>query len=205
MYNFHTSPHMNAPSLLLCALMVIFGLSNCFWGHKFFKMLIGVWGFLAGATGGIWMSIQFGIYGIWKLLVVIIGGILGTTLVMMVFYAGVFLFGALLGYFIALILLEAWPRWPELLVAGGLAILGGLVAISIQRPLLVLTTAYAGSWIAISAVTSLLWGHSFGRMPPVPNDIPRNMLSIFIVWIILGTLGMAYQFGLTGGKLLKSG
>ncbi|MBN1355567.1 DUF4203 domain-containing protein [bacterium] len=183
--------HISLPATQIIG--ILFGSVNCFFGYRIFRILIGIWGFFTGITSGMWISDTMGFYGIGKWIITLLLGIIGAALVSLLYFAGVFLLGALFGYFIlnlTAVHLHLTLSWIWIAVC---SLLGGLAALGIQKPILILGTAYTGAWLAvISALSYLL------NKPPwmidLPGDLPQTtQLFSLISWLAIGTLGMAFQ------------
>lgn len=170
------------------ALLVV-GALYAFAGHRLLRLVIGLTGFLlAGAVAGVfgaWLSHgNVWILGGFALL----GGVCGAMALFFLYRAGIFAIGGL-GMAVLLhgALIERPETWIPWAILGG-AIAGGLVAVFLERPVIILATAIIGSWLMTYAGAYLLLGEAL-----------RGELSGIHVWLIMGSwaalglLGIAVQ------------
>ncbi len=188
----------NLPFLITFAVTALFGLINCFWGFRIFKVILMFWGFLAGLILGLMAGSALAVSAMISLIMGLIGGFLGIFLVRMLFNAGVAALGGFFGYSVALAILYHRPdlnRWLVIITA---CLLCGLAALAMKKSILIVITAFSGSWLTVSAGASLILGKPFGQVPLSSPDIPDAWLWISISWAVLGFLGMMVQFMRTG-------
>eukprot|EP00178_Gracilaria_changii_P019214 TRINITY_DN55824_c0_g1_i1.p1 TRINITY_DN55824_c0_g1~~TRINITY_DN55824_c0_g1_i1.p1 ORF type:complete len:486 (-),score=71.28 TRINITY_DN55824_c0_g1_i1:893-2350(-) len=123
---------------------------------------------------------------------------------------GMFAVGAALGVILAscfktTFIASAYPADPELAFIVTAAVMGlmfGLVAICLQKQMLIFSTAYAGSAAATFGV-----GHFAGHFPTT-NDLANAEAGHLNAWLVLyillalfiGTAGMMFQFWLSQNK-----
>jgi hypothetical protein len=177
---------------LLFVILTVVGLATCFLGYGLFRLLLGAWGFLAGAALGAGALHGMNVEPLVQVLGALVAGIVGALAVSLLYLLGVFLFGAGFGVLVASVVLSHWPmtlEWPLILV---LAVLGGVAALALQRPLITLATAFSGAWLAVTSVIGLLRGCAIEAWPHrcVP---PSWSLAVVGVWLLLGLFGLAAQ------------
>lgn len=187
-------------SCLFLFLAVLFGVLSCFWGYRAFKVVLGIVGFAGGAYLGAGAGAYFtGGFGIVAVITGLIGGLIGAALVSVVYYAGIFVLGALGGWVIYTMIAGAAGYGPHLILLIVLALIGGILALFFQKFLIIVSTAFIGSWCIVSGGFSLL-GSDFG-----PFDLfyaPERLLRpvgglntiVVICWVALGLLGSIFQF-----------
>jgi len=187
-------------SFLFMILTVLFGILSCFWGYRAFKVVLGIVGFAVGAYLGAGAGVYFtGGFGVVAVITGLIGGLIGAALVSVVYYAGIFVLGALGGWVIYTMIAGAAGYGPHIILLIVLALLGGILALFFQKFLIIISTAFIGSWCIVSGGFSLL-GSDFG-----PFDIfcvPARLLRpvggfntiVVICWVALGILGAIFQF-----------
>jgi MFS family permease len=158
-------PMLGAEALLLAALLsVVLGLVNCFFGYRLFRFMLGVFGFLLGAVAGFFIasSVTDG-QVLWLVLGAIVGGLAGAALLSFLYVVGVFLAGAWAGAWLAglagtLTGLEL-PTWAVIIAAVAV----GIVALILQRVLLILVTAFGGAWAVAQVGDFLLQNYGIRR------------------------------------------
>ena len=178
-------------------LSVILGLMACFAGYRLFRLVLVVVGFLGGATlaaGLFWAFLpqQPALFGI---LVGIVGGIIGAVLLGFFYFAGVFVVGAGLGVLLATIL-SLNLNWERVLAAIILGVLGGVLALALQKLLIIVATAFLGSWAVLAGeVLFLGWSVPLDliRQPPVFWNSTWGT-AYLIAWLVLGGFGVAVQY-----------
>lgn len=135
------------PPVLALAL----GVLVCFFGHRLLKVVLGLVGFAAGAVaaGGLALLLSSGTQ-IVLLVASLIGGVLGTLILLWAFKVGVFLVGACGGVLLGGVLSASVSGVVQLVVIGVLALLGGLLAFRLQRVVIGLATAVIGASVMVS-------------------------------------------------------
>lgn len=168
------------------------GLLSCFVGHRLFRVVLGIYGFVAGALVA---SAMFGPgdpQG--ALLSMLIGGAVGALVLILAYFVGVALVGAALGA-ILIHLIWAWlgrephPFW---VIAGTVA--GALGALALQRYVIIAATAFAGAWTALVGALAIAVGRNategwvlYPLRPPVGYEW------MWIAWLMLGAVGLVVQ------------
>ena len=187
-------------SFAFLAVSVLVGLLCCFWGYRSFKIVLGIVGFAAGAYLGAIVAAHYtGGFGVIAVIAGVIGGLIGGSLVVTVYYAGVFILGALGGWVIYTMITGAAGYGPHTVLLILLALLGGILALFFQKFIIIVSTAFIGSWLIVSSGFSLL-GSGLG-----PLDLfycPERLLRpvgglntiIVICWVALGIAGSIFQF-----------
>ena len=138
-------------------------------------------------------------FGVIAIVAAVVGGLLGGALVVAVYFLGVFVLGALGGWVIYSMISQAFGNEAHIVLLVLLAILGGVLALFFQKFIIIVSTAFFGSWLVVSGGFSLL-GSELG-----PFDLfyyPIRLLRpvggtgtiIVICWVALGILGAIFQF-----------
>ena len=185
---------------------IILGLLTCFFGYRMFKIILGILGFFLGAAlaGSFAVSAisdsQFAL-----IFITIIGGIAGAVVLVAFYFLGVFLFGAGLGYLagVTLCLRMGWSH--EIIISFILAAVVGVLALLIQRFMIIVSTAFVGSWAVISGFYYLL-NEEFHL---IINSRIRESFSLveepsglilLLLWILLAIVGIIIQYSVTAKK-----
>jgi hypothetical protein len=187
-------------SSVFLIISVLFGILACFWGYRAFRVVLGIVGFAAGAYLGALAGAFFtGGFGLIAIITGLIGGLIGAVLVSLVYFVGVFVLGALCGWVVYTMIAGAAGHGPRIILLVVLALVGGILALVFQKFLIIVSTAFIGSWFIVSGGFSLL-GSDFG-----PFDLfhyPERLLRpigglntiIVICWVALGIFGSIFQF-----------
>ena len=181
------------------------GAMACFAGYRLFRLVLGVYGFILGA---LLASAMVGAGGTWTIvLAAVAGGALGALVLVAGYFVGVALIGAGLG---ALAVNLAWkpfggePHWAVVLVV---AAVGAIAAMSFQRYVIILATAFGGAWTMLVGAAALMSGPgaraaSAGSDVWVvyPNYTGPNGMWVYVAWIAIALTGTYVQLHTAGGK-----
>ena len=179
-------------------ILAVGGALACFAGHRLFRFVLGLYGFILGAMV---TTSMMGPANNWTLtLAAIVGGLVGAGLMVAAYFVGVGLVGALLS---ALALNAIWrvvggdPPVPLLVVV---CVLGALGALSIQRYVVVFGTAIVGAWTLIIGALALA-GNPKALIAASAGDVwilyPRDPLPgqwwVTLLWFGLALAGVVVQ------------
>jgi hypothetical protein len=180
------------------------GAVACFFGYRFFRAVLSVFGFI---LGGLMASSMVGPSDtMWMLGAWLVGGLIGMSLLYAGYYVGVALVGAGLGALVANLAFQATGDPPPFLIVLLASIVGAVGSMFLQKYFIVVGTAFGGAWTLILGVMALL-GDSAARAAAAGGNVwviyPLNPAPgqrwLPYVWVILGIIGAATQLGLTGG------
>jgi len=179
------------------------GAMACFAGYRLFRLVLGVYGFILGA---LLASSMVGAGATWTIaLAALAGGAAGALVLVAGYFVAVALIGAGLG---ALIVNVAWkpfggePHWAAVLVV---AAVGAVAAISFQRYVIVLATAFGGAWTMLVGAAALMLGPG-ARAASASTDIwvvypgyagPPSVW-VYVAWIAIGLTGTYVQMHTSG-------
>lgn len=202
-----TLPQISLPFALsgslvaLVALLV--GLLNCFLGYRLFRILLAIYGFVIGAGIAALVANQFfGGQQVLFLAAVVIGGLIGALLLAALYFVGVFVVGAAAG---ALLAYGAGAALGLTVPIIALAIAGavvGVLALFLQRIVIILATAFSGAWLALVGAIALASGHPL-VVDPVVSDpgtlqgVGLAPLAFVALVLVLGAAGVIVQFRTT--------
>jgi hypothetical protein len=186
--------------------LVLGGFLACFAGYRLFRLVLGIYGFIAGAM--LASSVMGSSNTVGMLLAALIGGLLGALILVFAYFVGIAIVGAGIGVFL---LHAVWARVsamdPPIAVVIGCALLGTIVAMILQRYVIVVGTAFGGAWTIIVGAAAVASDRVAPRgasaaeawifYPASPLNSPRWIL---LAWVGLGLLGTAVQLGLTGRR-----
>jgi hypothetical protein len=179
--------------LLAYVILVGIGLLNCFLGYRLFRLLLGVWGFVGGVALAAIVLQSAHVDPLVRTVGAILGGLICAVLVSALYLVGVFLFGAGFGLLIASLLQQHTPAtlaWPLILV---LAAIGGVAALVLQRPLIMLFTAFGGAWVVVAGTAAVV---THCPLQTFPEHCVRSSPWAFVIlgaWLVLGFVGLAAQ------------
>ncbi len=171
------------------------GLIECFFGYRILRFLLGVLGFIAGAVvcGSLGYELTDG-SEIVSIIAGIAGGVAGAFIMYTLYIVGVLAIGAALGYMVAAYIFSLLnqPAIPLILVlSAGVA---GILAAILQKPMIMIATAFGGAYAAVTGIAYLLL-RSFdpldlGFLDTLSED---QLYRMAIIWFGLGVFGLVVQ------------
>jgi len=185
----------------LIATAVAIGTLYCFLGYRTLRFVLGLTGFLM--AGGVAATLVNWISQGNQLAVLIalfIGGMCGAFALYFLYRTGVFLLGLMGTALIAHNVLSAQPdTWIPVAVIG-VAVLGGLVALLLERPVILLATAALGAWMVVSGVAYFIVGSGeLEGLTKVLESEEQRMIML-ASWAILAVAGALSQVATTKKK-----
>lgn len=208
------------------AIGIALGAVVCFFGYRLLRPTMFACGFLVGALvvstaiENMFSDASWEPTGVW--IGFIVGGLLCGTMVITLYNLGIFLIGAAGGVLLAIAcntsfgykLYPAHPSYVLITLIVIFAILGGVLARKLERPVIIVATSLVGSGVLIAGI-----GY-FGKSFPTSTDltqyrekdsktgewvytIPSAWWAYLAAMLALFGLGMLIQFGKTGktGKI----
>jgi len=185
--------------------LVLAGALACFAGYRLFRIVLGVFGFILGAMLA---SSLMGISNTVGLVVAaLVGGMVGAAILLFAYFVGIALVGAGVG---ALVSHVTWAFVgsgdPPVLAVIGLAVLGAIGAMFVQRHVIVVTTAFVGAWTLIVGILATV-----GDRGALAAKSASNVWILYpttapgygwmpFVWVALGLAGTTVQLAITGKK-----
>ncbi len=175
----------------------LFGLLICFFGYKIFRLVLAILGFVIGASfiAGVGFTLTDGNEILIILIAGIAGGLVAAVILLFLYSAGVFLLGALFGIsvFSGILILINIDTSPLLYIMP--AILGGIIALLLQKFMIILITSFAGAWIAVIGTLYVLNSNFNPFTPEFINNISEiDTYRILLSLIALGGLGFVVQY-----------
>ena len=182
------------------------GVLACFAGYRLFRVVLGIYGFILGAM--IASSVVGTSNTVGMIAAAIVGGLIGSLLLVLAWFVGVSLVGAGIGVLVAHIF---WSQLassdPPAIAVIAAAVAGALGAIFVQKYVIVAGTAFGGAWTIIVAAVNLfpqMQGITRGESDTevwilYPTSTPGVRWAP-IAWIGLGLLGSIVQLSTTGGR-----
>lgn len=191
------SEDFNKVFQLLHILIVVWGLADCFFGFRIFKLTLTLLGVVMGALLGIVLGGALFDGGLIALSSgFILGGILGGALAFYVYLVGVFVLGFGGGVILAAPLLE--PFWGSainiLLVIG---VLSGILSIFLVKVMIVVITAVTGAFRVVFGASYLMGGYNFFDAITDPESLPTALAEsdgLFWTMAITAAAGILVQF-----------
>lgn len=191
--------------IVFTLLAIGLGLVFLLFGYAFFRVLLPIWGFIAG--------MMFGIQGIESLtgsstflstsLGLFVGFFLGLLLAFVAYYVyalAIIIWGASVGYLLGQgLMLAIGFQYGFLVWMVGIAAAVGMTVLFMQarmpRFIIMLLTASAGAMAIITGLFAL-----FGQVPTAPAALGLTRLMVYgswfwiITWAIIAGFGLAVQY-----------
>jgi hypothetical protein len=187
-------------------LLLLGGAVACFAGYRLFRVVLAIYGFIFGAMLA---SSVMGISNhLGMLIAALIGGILGAVLFTFAYYVSIGLIGAGMG---AALLQAVWhyaktsdPPSVAVIIA---AVAGAVVAMALQRYVIIVSTACSGAWTLLIGGLAIAGNRAAERAAAggnvwilYPFSPSYGQRWVSIAWILLSVVGIAVQTGMTGKK-----
>jgi hypothetical protein len=186
----------------LSAAVVAWGLLDCFFGYRIFRVMLTVAGGVVGAWLGHAAVGAFALGSSWDLPGMVVGGLLGIGLTFLLYLAAVFVTGFFFGLGLGVLLLSHFHPMVALLSGCVLGLIGGFLAVKLQQVLITLSTALLGSFrsiVALSYFTGKMDWMYYARQPAQVPALLENNGWMFPSILVLATVGALCQFGFGSG------
>ncbi len=181
------------------------GALYCFFGYRIFKIILGILGFIGGASAA--AAVAFDIFGREQVILIVaglVGGIMGAVLMVVLYFIGIFLLGAWLGSLLGILLTGGGGSTVETVIILTLAVMGGIVAVLLQKLMIILSTALGGSWSIVSGIFYFVGG-GFGPIrsfqyhpnPKILRSMGVQGYVMLLCWVLLGIAGIIVQYRIT--------
>ena len=164
-------------AVLVLGILAGVGALYCFFGYRLLKLILGLTGFLlAGSTAAV--LVGFLSYGNVPAMAVavFIGGLCGAMALFFLYKTGIFCVGMLGAVVVAYQILQGRPEPWILWAVAGLGLMGGFLAILIERPIMTLASAAIGALmmtqVGLTPGTRDCWRNSPSKPPKRANDCP---------------------------------
>ena len=190
--------------------LLLGGVLACFAGHRLFRIVLGIYGFMLGAM--IASSVVGASNTTGMLAAAVVGGLLGSIVLVFAWFVGVSLVGAGMG---VLVVHAAWSQVgtgdPPATAVIAVAIVGAIGAMFVQKYVIVVGTAFGGAWTillgAANAIPQAQAALSRGGSDTevwilYPTSAPATRW-VPIAWVALGLIGTAVQLSMTAGRKRK--
>ncbi|HEX2860020.1 MAG TPA: DUF4203 domain-containing protein [Lacunisphaera sp.] len=182
---------------------IVWGVLDCFFGYRIFKVTLALVGGLLGLAAGHGITVALGLGQGPQIVAMTTGALLGAGLAFLLYIAAVFVAGFGFGATLGMLLLANYHQMVSLLTGVVMGIIGGFLAVKAQRVLIVLSTALLGSFrtiLALAYFTSQLdWLYYFRQPDQMPALIEGNGW-MFPSILALAAIGTVAQLELGGGR-----
>jgi hypothetical protein len=180
------------------------GLLACFAGYRLFRLVLGIFGAIGGAL--VATSILGPDNTLWLVGAILVGAVVGALILVFAYFAGVALLGAGFGAMTAHLLWVAFGGEPGLIAVILFSIAGALVALWLERYVIIVATALVGAQMAVVGAVALLTeetttdaaSRAVYRVYPL-DPLPGSEWDLY-AWIALALAGLLVQLS-TGARI----
>ena len=189
-------------------LFLVGGVLSCFLGQRTFRIVLGLYGFVMGVL--VAGSLIGPADTTRDVLVLLAGGVGGALALVLAYFIGVALLGAAFAALAVHAVAAQFGTEPHAMVVIGCTIAGALAALSLQRYVIVICTAFGGAWLLVmgalglwhrEAVTGLGSGASGWQAYPLRPAPGEGW--VLIVWVLLAIAGLVAQFRLATPRMAR--
>lgn len=189
-------PHISPDMLKMIILIsVAIGLIECFYGYIIFKFTLALIGFIG--VGGLTAGITYAASrdpGV-TVLCALVGGIVGAGLMVLLYFIGIFLIGALFGTLLVGILSMSYGGNPHPAVLLIVAIICGVIALLLQKLVIIVATAFSGSWSVVTGISYFVFKFDpMMTLQQLSHNARGQLVAIIVCWIFLGLAGTLVQY-----------
>lgn len=185
--------------------LLVGGTIACFFGYRLFRIVLSIFGFIIGALAA---SSLFGASDTWPMVAAaLVGGLVGAGILFAAYFVGVALVGAGLGAVVANMLFAAGGQEPHYLVVLLSSVAGAVLAMYLQRYVIIIGTAFGGAWTLIVGAMALAGNRGAIAAAAAgdvwvayPLDPAPGRQWVPVAWVLLGLIGTGVQLGWTGGE-----
>ncbi len=185
--------------------LLLTGVLSCFAGHRLFRIVLGLYGFVIGAM------VASSIVGVTNttgmLVAALVGGLIGSVVMAFAWFVGVSLVGAGIGVLAAhLVWGQIGTGDPPALAILAVAVAGAVGALFVQKYVIVAGTAFIGAWTIVVWAANQFPARGVTRGSSdtevwilYPTSAPASRW-IPVAWLALGLVGTAVQLSTLGRK-----
>ncbi len=185
----------------ISAATIAWGVLDCFFGYRVFKVTLALLGGMLGAMGGQAAAVAMGLGSGGQVAAMIVGCVLGAGLAFLLYIAAVFVAGFGFGATLGVLLLANFHHMVAMLTGCVMGVIAGFLAVKLQRALIMLSTALLGAFramLALSYFTNQIdWLFYFRNPAQIPALIDGNKW-MFPSILALAAVGVIAQFELGG-------
>ena len=174
----------------LVALAMAAGTLYCFLGYRTLKFVLGLTGFLlAGTVAAVLLGLVSAGNPVAMAIGGLIGGIAGAFALFFLYKTGIFFLGLLGAVLVAHTLLDVRPEaWvPVAVLAAG--VIGGLLALWLQRPVIMVLSAAIGAWFIVAGMAFFFMGADWLEEYSVSLEVPEGRPILLAAWAVLTAMG----------------
>lgn len=190
-------------------LFLVGGVLSCFLGQRTFRIVLGLYGFVIGVL--VAGSLIGPADTARDILILVGGGIGGALALVLAYFIGVALLGAALAALAVHASAAQFGAEPPAMLVIACTVAGALVALSMQRYVIVVGTAFGGAWLLVMGALGLwhresvtgLGGAASGWLAYPLRPAPGESW-VLVVWLLLAVAGLVAQFRLSTPRMARA-
>jgi hypothetical protein len=187
-------------------LFLVGGVLSCFLGQRTFRIVLGLYGFVVGVL--VAGSLIGPADTTRDILLLVGGGIGGALALVLAYFIGVALIGAACAALAVHGVAAQFGMEPPALLVIACTVAGALLALAMQRYVIVVGTAFGGAWLLVMGALGLwhresvtgLGGAASGWQAYPLRPAPGESW-VLIVWLLLAAAGLVAQFRLSAPRM----
>lgn len=177
------------------AIAISVGTLYCVLGYRTLKIIIALTGFGLAATTAARLGHWLGEANPYATLGAgLVGGLSGAAALMFLYRMGVFCLGLAGALLAAVNVLSGRPEAWIVPAIIGIGLIGGLLALLIERPIMTLATSAIGSWLVVCGIAFFVLGADFVSTLGQTHPAGENERIVFLCWGVLALAGAIAQF-----------
>jgi hypothetical protein len=176
------------------------GLVQCFFGYRFFRVVLGLTGFVLGGLLAGYLVYQGTDSTVFGLIAGVIGGLIGAFLLGGLYIVGFFVIGAIFGGVAVSALFALGGGSAPVWLIVVLALVCGILAVVMPKLMSIIATAFGGSWWAMSGIAALAGAVEMETLQLAPLGLQQAGAGWLVAWLVLGIVGMMVQYRRRGSR-----
>ncbi|HTW92844.1 MAG TPA: DUF4203 domain-containing protein [bacterium] len=171
--------------------LLLAGFVVCFFGYRLLRLTLALAGFGVGLVLGLSVArLMPHTSHVFAVVVGVVCGVLFAVLATAVYKFGVFLLGAGAGALLAGVIITAAGWHHPMLIRVIAAMVGGILTLLLERPLVSILSALVGSWGIVFGAAELLKFHHRTAGAGRPSALYGLMI---VCWLVLAVIGAGAQ------------
>jgi hypothetical protein len=190
-------------------LFLVGGVLSCFLGQRTFRIVLGLYGFVVGVL--VAGSLIGPADTTRDLLVLIGGGVGGAVALVLAYFIGVALIGAAFAALAVHAVAAQFGSEPPAMLVIACTIAGALIALSVQRYVIVVGTAFGGAWLLVMGALGLWHRESVTGLGTAASGWQAYPLRpapgeswVLIIWLLLAVAGLVAQLRLSAPRMARA-
>jgi hypothetical protein len=190
-------------------LFLVGGVLSCFLGQRTFRIVLGLYGFVVGVL--VAGSLIGPADTTRDLLMLIGGGVGGAVALVLAYFIGVALIGAAFAALAVHAVAAQFGAEPPAMLVIACTIAGALIALSVQRYVIVVGTAFGGAWLLVMGALGLWHRESVTGLGTAASGWQAYPLRpapgeswVLIIWLVLAVAGLVAQLRLSAPRMARA-